>query len=154
LSPAALWDLVVKKRSAVTAVPAGRFGLDADLVRGTKQSSIDKTWSTRGGYVDSDAADLALGDFPGKSDVAGLDPLFRWVLGSAHRALAATEARAGQCAARAPRERRVLRGDRRARAAPSGSRPTGLASLRPKEWCRTHRALPMLSGWPRLPPWQ
>jgi acyl transferase domain-containing protein/3-hydroxymyristoyl/3-hydroxydecanoyl-(acyl carrier protein) dehydratase len=88
LSPAALWDLVVGKRSAVTAVPAGRFGLDADLVRGTKQTPVDKTWSTRGGYVDTDAADLALGDFPGKRDVAGLDPLFRWVLGSAHLALA------------------------------------------------------------------
>ena len=87
LSPAALWSLVAEGRSAVTAVPTGRFGLDPDLVRGAPGAGVDKTWSTRGGYVDVDAASAALGDFPGRSDVADLDPLFRWVLGTSHRAL-------------------------------------------------------------------
>jgi acyl transferase domain-containing protein/3-hydroxymyristoyl/3-hydroxydecanoyl-(acyl carrier protein) dehydratase len=87
LSPHALWELVASKRSAVTSVPTGRFGLEPDLVRGTKHAPVDKTWSTRGGYVDTEAADVALGEYPGRSDVRGLDPLFRWVLGTAHRAL-------------------------------------------------------------------
>ena len=87
-SPEALWQLVVNRRSAVTPVPAGRFGLDPDFVRGTKSNSIDRTWSTAGGYVDVDDAADALGDYPGKDDVKGLDPLFGWVLGAAHQALA------------------------------------------------------------------
>ncbi|MDP2343297.1 MAG: beta-ketoacyl synthase N-terminal-like domain-containing protein [Deltaproteobacteria bacterium] len=82
-SPAALWDLVSNGRSAVSAVPAGRFGLDPDLVRGTPSRSIDKTWSTRGGYV----TDVVGSDFPGGADVAALDPLFAWTLSCAHRAL-------------------------------------------------------------------
>jgi acyl transferase domain-containing protein/3-hydroxymyristoyl/3-hydroxydecanoyl-(acyl carrier protein) dehydratase len=86
-SPQALWNLVEQRRSAVTSVPAGRFGLEPDLVAGTRDNSVDRTWSTAGGYVDVDAAAAALGDFPGKADVASLDPLFSWVLGSAHQAL-------------------------------------------------------------------
>ncbi|MBM4283380.1 MAG: polyketide synthase, partial [Deltaproteobacteria bacterium] len=84
-SPGALWELVADKRSSVTGVPSGRFGLDPDLVRGTPNSSVDRTWSTRGGYVDVDVADLP--DFPGRADVRGLDPLFSWTLSTSHRAL-------------------------------------------------------------------
>jgi acyl transferase domain-containing protein/3-hydroxymyristoyl/3-hydroxydecanoyl-(acyl carrier protein) dehydratase len=84
-SPGALWDLVANKRSAVTGVPAGRFGLDPDLVRGTPTNAVDRTWSTRGGYVDVDVGDLA--DFPGRADVRSLDPLFSWTLSTSHRAL-------------------------------------------------------------------
>jgi acyl transferase domain-containing protein/3-hydroxymyristoyl/3-hydroxydecanoyl-(acyl carrier protein) dehydratase len=84
-SPTALWELVANKRSAITAVPAGRFGLDPDLVRGTPGNAVDRTWSTRGGYVDVDVRDLP--DFPGRKDVAALDPLFSWTLSTTHQAL-------------------------------------------------------------------
>jgi acyl transferase domain-containing protein/3-hydroxymyristoyl/3-hydroxydecanoyl-(acyl carrier protein) dehydratase len=84
-SPEALWELVAAKRSAVTGVPAGRFGLDPDLVRGTPSNAVDRTWSTRGGYVDVDVGDLP--DFPGRADVRTLDPLFSWTLSTSHRAL-------------------------------------------------------------------
>jgi acyl transferase domain-containing protein/3-hydroxymyristoyl/3-hydroxydecanoyl-(acyl carrier protein) dehydratase len=84
-SPAALWELVAARRSAITGVPAGRFGLDPDLVRGTPKNAVDRTWSTRGGYVDADIGELP--DFPGRADVRALDPLFAWTLSTSHRAL-------------------------------------------------------------------
>jgi acyl transferase domain-containing protein/3-hydroxymyristoyl/3-hydroxydecanoyl-(acyl carrier protein) dehydratase len=84
-SPAALWTVVKDRQLKVESVPAGRFGLDPALVHGTPQRHLDRTWSTAGGYVHDDAV---TGDFPGRDDVAPLDPLFRWVLGSSYRALA------------------------------------------------------------------
>ena len=82
-SPSALWDLVQSGRSAVTMVPPGRFGIDPDLVRGTTTHAVDKTWSTRGGYV----VEAVGSDFPGAAEAAALDPLFGWTLSCAHRAL-------------------------------------------------------------------
>ena len=64
-SPEALWDLVKNGKSAITSVPDGRFGLDADLVRGTQKNSVDKTWSTRGGYVVDPLGTAVGSDFAG-----------------------------------------------------------------------------------------
>ena len=69
-SPEALWELVAAKRSAVTGVPAGRFGLDPDLVRGTPSNAVDRTWSTRGGYVDVDVP-IGAGAYEEPGDEAG-----------------------------------------------------------------------------------
>src|SRR5690348_8569296 len=67
-SPSALWSIVVEKRNVVTDVPRGRFRIDPALVAGTPSSCVDRTYSTRGGYVRAAA-----------SHDDGLDPLFHWV---------------------------------------------------------------------------
>ncbi len=71
-SPAALWDIVSSSRSVVRDVPHGRFRVDAARVAGAPGSCVDRTYSTRGGYVtEGPPSALATTD--------GLDPLFHWV---------------------------------------------------------------------------
>src|SRR6185437_10116222 len=86
-SPEALWRAVVEGRDLVGAAPAGRWNVDAErvLARG-EESTIDKTWSDRAGYVtgfDFDPTGFALSP----ERLAGLDPVYLWVLHCARAAL-------------------------------------------------------------------
>jgi acyl transferase domain-containing protein/3-hydroxymyristoyl/3-hydroxydecanoyl-(acyl carrier protein) dehydratase len=82
--PSALWQVVDAKRDVITDVPAGRFRIDPALVAGKPGDCVDRTYSTRGGYVrDVDAVDvdgLDLDFFGGAGAMGALDPLFHWVL--------------------------------------------------------------------------
>lgn len=102
LTPRALGELALEGKDVVSEVPAGRFRIDPSLVRGTPSASLDRTWSTRGGYVRGfglDRAGLDLDALAGHeptvdgalgangADVEGLDPLFHWVLSAGRDAL-------------------------------------------------------------------
>ncbi|AUX42373.1 polyketide synthase [Sorangium cellulosum] len=88
LSPRALHEAVLARRSAVTGAPEGRLRLSAAHALGTPEQAGDRAWSDAGGYVEGfepalDAAGLRIG-----ADVArALDASFRWVLHAAREAL-------------------------------------------------------------------
>ncbi len=89
LSPEALWAAVSTGQDLVSSAPKGRWGLDPAKVRTTPDRPLaDHTWSDRGGYVSGfddiwDPSGFAL---PADT-LAGLDPLFSWVLHTGRAAL-------------------------------------------------------------------
>lgn len=79
-TPEALWDAVVEGRDLLGTVPPGRWRLDPDFALApTPAAARDRTWSDRGGYVEGFRFD-ADGFLVPASELAGLDPLFSWVL--------------------------------------------------------------------------
>ena len=88
LSPAALWENVLEKRSEVRKVPPGRWGLDPAVVSGTPSSAVDGTWSTAGGYVTGfdEVFDPSGFGLP-EDELMALDPLVRWVCHAGREAL-------------------------------------------------------------------
>ena len=86
--PAALWEAVRSRRDLLSSAPPDRWGAAPADVLGSLASSIDRTWSDRGGYVRGfdarfDPAGFAL---PAR-EILGLDPLFRWLLHVGREAL-------------------------------------------------------------------
>ncbi|MGY9074145.1 MAG: beta-ketoacyl synthase N-terminal-like domain-containing protein [Acidimicrobiales bacterium] len=88
-SPEELWDAVVSGTDLVTAVPAERWGIDAgDVMCDGPESSVDRTWSDRGGYVrDFDAHFDPTGFALSAEEVRALDPVFQWTFHTAREAL-------------------------------------------------------------------
>ncbi|MEO1270355.1 MAG: polyketide synthase, partial [Myxococcota bacterium] len=86
MSPEALWDAVVSRRSLLGPVPEGRWGVAPHHIMGTHGSTcVDRTWSDRGGYVRDDR------DRPERGDLR--DPLVRWLLHAGRQALGSVEPR-------------------------------------------------------------
>ena len=91
LDPDALWKIVLGGRSALSPAPAGRWGLDpadvaADAAGGA--GAVDRAWSDVGGYVRGFQEIFSGEGFGISADrVAGLDPLFQWVLHAGREAL-------------------------------------------------------------------
>ncbi len=88
LSPEALWELVSEGRTAITAAPEGRWGLNHERVMGTPDHSTDRCWSDVGGYVSGfeslfDPEGFAIE----ATQIRKLDPLFQWVLHAGREAL-------------------------------------------------------------------
>ncbi|MEM7155126.1 MAG: beta-ketoacyl synthase N-terminal-like domain-containing protein [Myxococcota bacterium] len=109
LSPQQLWDAVRERRYHVSAADPGawRTGAD-DVVRGPGQDPTNGTWHDRGGYVRGfDRVWDPEGFGVPAASLAGLDPLFTWVLHCARQALRdAGDDRTGAIAR--PRVRAVL----------------------------------------------
>ena len=85
LDPATLADNLFAGRDAVKPVPEGRWDVRMDDVLG---DGPDRTWSTAGGYVEGFASVWNPSDFLVPADeLAGLDPLFHWVLHAGRAAL-------------------------------------------------------------------
>jgi acyl transferase domain-containing protein/3-hydroxymyristoyl/3-hydroxydecanoyl-(acyl carrier protein) dehydratase/1-acyl-sn-glycerol-3-phosphate acyltransferase len=90
LSPAQLWAAVAEGRDLVSTVDEGRWRIAReDVLCEPGRASSDHTWSERGGYVRGfeevwDPEGFAVGP----AVLAGLDPLFHWVLHTAREALA------------------------------------------------------------------
>ncbi|MCA9719929.1 MAG: polyketide synthase, partial [Myxococcales bacterium] len=90
LSPEELWTLVADGRDVVTSVPPGRWRVAPEDVRcaADDEDASDRAWTDRGGYVRGfervwDPEGFAV---PARA-LAGLDPLFHWVLHCARAAL-------------------------------------------------------------------
>ncbi|WP_381560232.1 beta-ketoacyl synthase N-terminal-like domain-containing protein [Streptomyces eurythermus] len=89
LTPSALWDTVVTARTAVSAVPEGRWGVDPGTLRSTRQPDPDRVRTDVGGFVrdfDSVFRPRALGWDAWSA--ARLAPLFRWTVHAVAEALA------------------------------------------------------------------
>jgi acyl transferase domain-containing protein len=84
-TPQQLWQLVQRQHSALTPLPPGRFGMDADSLLATPGHAVDKAVSAMGGYVQDPSFD-AHGLAPVEADWQQLDPLFRWVVSTARDA--------------------------------------------------------------------
>lgn len=92
-SPRALWSLVSRARSAITAVDDDRWRCRPSEISSAASfngsSRDDRCVSDRGGYVRGfDALWDPRGFAIPASELAGLDPLFHWVLYCAREALA------------------------------------------------------------------
>lgn len=89
LSPQALWDLVVRNTVATSRAPAGRWGIDSTLMlAGPGEATADRALNDVGGYVHgfervfNPHGFVLPGDF-----IAGLDPVFQWLLHTGREAL-------------------------------------------------------------------
>ena len=88
LSPEQLWELVLAGKDVLGSAPDGRWGLATEHALARGSSCEDRSWTDRGGYVRAfeqcfDPSGFAIEE----EDVAGLDPLFQWVLHTAREAL-------------------------------------------------------------------
>lgn len=88
LTPTALWDNVVARRSCLSRVPAERWRLAPSIAMGTTENATDRTWSDMGGYVHGfesvfDPTGFALD----ADEVRALDPVFQWSLHGVREAL-------------------------------------------------------------------
>ncbi|MFT7626254.1 MAG: acyl transferase domain-containing protein, partial [Myxococcota bacterium] len=88
LSPEALWEAVASGQDLLSSAPPGRWGTLAAHAQGTPESSADRAWSDRGGYVSGfeqvfDPSGFAI---PAEQ-IVGLDPLFQWVLHTSREGL-------------------------------------------------------------------
>jgi acyl transferase domain-containing protein/3-hydroxymyristoyl/3-hydroxydecanoyl-(acyl carrier protein) dehydratase/1-acyl-sn-glycerol-3-phosphate acyltransferase len=90
LSPEQLWQAVAEGRDLVDRVEEGRWRLATrDVLGRPEQPDGDRTWTDRGGYVRGfervwDPEGFAIP----AAELAGLDPLFHWLLHTARAALA------------------------------------------------------------------
>ena len=86
---AAFWQNVEQGVDCVEDVPAdGRWGIAPSLVTGTTDDSVDKMWSTKGGYITGfDADDACEGTLVDKELLLQLDPVVQWSLSAAKQAL-------------------------------------------------------------------
>jgi acyl transferase domain-containing protein/3-hydroxymyristoyl/3-hydroxydecanoyl-(acyl carrier protein) dehydratase len=88
-NPEQLWDAVVRGENLLTRAPAGRWGIEPELVMCPPGELVaDRTWTDRGGYVrgfedafDPDGFQLSA------DEIATLDPLYRWTLHVGREAL-------------------------------------------------------------------
>ena len=85
-SPAQLWANVLAGKSAISAVPAERWGLPRSSVMGTPSESTDRTWSDMGGYVTGFQFD-ATGTAVDAAELRALDPLFKLTIHTVREAL-------------------------------------------------------------------
>ncbi|MDP3154289.1 MAG: beta-ketoacyl synthase N-terminal-like domain-containing protein [Archangium sp.] len=85
-SPAQLWANVLAGKSAISAVPAERWGLPRDSVMGTPSNASDRTWSDKGGYVTGFQFD-ATGTTIDAAELRALDPLFQLTIHTVREAL-------------------------------------------------------------------
>ena len=85
-SPAQLWANVLAGKSAISAVPAERWGLPRDSVMGTPANSSDRTWSDMGGYVTGFQFDPT-GTAIDAAELRALDPLFQLTIHTVREAL-------------------------------------------------------------------
>ncbi len=87
LTPEKLWEKIARGEDLVGGVPKGRWGVSPErFLRPSAASMEDVIWSDRGGYVEGFDFDPQGWAIP-PGELAGLDPLFTWVLHSARRAL-------------------------------------------------------------------
>ena len=103
LTPAELWDKVIAGADLLTSPPTGHWGLsEASEHRLLNARDGDRIASNRGGYVRGFDQVFDPARFGQAADrVAGLDPLFQWVLWGASESL--TRSRSRLPAARAAR---------------------------------------------------
>jgi acyl transferase domain-containing protein/3-hydroxymyristoyl/3-hydroxydecanoyl-(acyl carrier protein) dehydratase/1-acyl-sn-glycerol-3-phosphate acyltransferase len=88
LTPAALWDNVVARKSCLSRVPADRWRLAPSIAMGTAEKPMDRTWSDMGGYVHGfDSVFDPKGFALAPEEVLGLDPVFQWSLHGVREAL-------------------------------------------------------------------
>jgi 3-oxoacyl-(acyl-carrier-protein) synthase/3-hydroxymyristoyl/3-hydroxydecanoyl-(acyl carrier protein) dehydratase/1-acyl-sn-glycerol-3-phosphate acyltransferase len=89
LGPDQLWNLVLEGRSPLARAPEGRWGIERALMLAAPgQPTTDRAACDVGGYVEGfervfDPTGFALPD----QEIAGLDPLFHWVLHVGREAL-------------------------------------------------------------------
>src|ERR1700683_3159932 len=89
LTPAPLWDNVLRGADLISPCPAGYWRTDPGLVWAEdRQNCDDRTWTDRGGYVTGfdKVFDPSGFDIP-PAELLELDPLFHWVFHSAREAL-------------------------------------------------------------------
>ncbi|HND32974.1 MAG TPA: beta-ketoacyl synthase N-terminal-like domain-containing protein, partial [Myxococcota bacterium] len=78
LSPQAFSELIYARRSAITEVPPGRWGMDPGAVLG---EGADRSPTTRGGYVQGFETVWRPSGFQvEEAELAGLDPLVQWMI--------------------------------------------------------------------------
>ena len=100
LTPDALWSNVLAGRSAIGPAPASRWRVEASRVVAANPGA-DRAYTDRGGYVDGfDGVWSPAGFALPAATLAGLDPLFQWVLHTGREALRPVRG-AGALAARA-----------------------------------------------------
>ncbi|GHH45422.1 polyketide synthase [Streptomyces candidus] len=88
LDPDAFWDNVAAGRCSLSAVPDGRWRLPHQWALGSVDDHLDRTWTDVGGYVRGfEPAFDPSGFLVAPEEIAGLDPLFHWVLYAARQAL-------------------------------------------------------------------
>jgi 3-oxoacyl-(acyl-carrier-protein) synthase/3-hydroxymyristoyl/3-hydroxydecanoyl-(acyl carrier protein) dehydratase len=89
LSPDELWRLVLEARVVIDSAPAGRWGIDPALVLASNaKDTRDRTLHDRGGYVQGFGKVFDPHGFAVSADeIAGLDPLFHWLLYAGREAL-------------------------------------------------------------------
>jgi len=86
-TPEALWAAVREGRSLLSPAPEGHWRVPAgDVMTRDIPHAQDKSWSDVGGYVRDFAFDPSGYRVP-ESELAGLDPLFHWVLDTGRKAL-------------------------------------------------------------------
>ncbi|MFD7863574.1 beta-ketoacyl synthase N-terminal-like domain-containing protein [Streptomyces sp. NPDC059783] len=89
LDPDTFWDNIAAGRSGLSAAPEGRWRVPRRWVTGTVDDALDRTWSDVAGYVKRfDSVFDPEGFRIAPERIAGLDPLFHWVLYGARQALA------------------------------------------------------------------
>jgi len=91
LSPQDLWRAVLAGRDLTSSTPAGRWRVEPSRVLcsyADGDSTSDRAFCDRGGYVTGfDGVFDPSGFAIGKDEIAGLDPLFQWVLHAGREAL-------------------------------------------------------------------
>ena len=88
LSPQQLWGAIESKRDILADAPDDYWGVPPQEVETTPdEAAMDRTWSTRGGYVRGfDEVFDSRGFLIDSELIDGLDPLFQWTLESARQA--------------------------------------------------------------------
>lgn len=89
LTPGAFWDNILAGQHSISAVPEDRWRLHRSWALGPAgTAAADRTWTDAGGYVRGfEEAFDPHGFAVGPDEIAGLDPLFRWVLHAGREAL-------------------------------------------------------------------
>ena len=85
-SPEQLWTNVLAGKSALSPVPADRWGIPRANVMGTVAQSADRTWSDIGGYVTGFKFDPT-GTAIDAAELNALDPLFQLTIHGVREAL-------------------------------------------------------------------
>ena len=85
-SPEQLWANVLAGKSALSSVPADRWGIPRANVMGTVSQSQDRTWSDVGGYVTNFQFDPTGTAIPA-DELKALDPLFQLTIHGVREAL-------------------------------------------------------------------
>ena len=88
-SPDELWSRIIAGEDLLSTAPEGMWRIpSASVLCSPAAPSVDRTWSSRGGYVQGFAERFDPTGFALPADeLRGLDPLVHWVLHSAREAL-------------------------------------------------------------------
>jgi acyl transferase domain-containing protein/3-hydroxymyristoyl/3-hydroxydecanoyl-(acyl carrier protein) dehydratase len=78
LSPRDLWENVLNQRDLLTDPPDGHWMVEPDSLLRSEEEGGDRVASLGGGYVRGFESVFDPAEF--EEDIAGLDPLFQWVL--------------------------------------------------------------------------